>query len=119
MGANATRFATHLTVLLDPGRWDGVAKHMRSALADLGLRADAIDADVQRNYCEEHNMLLDQHLALHDVPPAVEEIHLVEVRCSGEVRGGLSGVAAERAVTGALVSALPEGTGWYGTTVAA
>ncbi len=106
-------FTTHLTALADPAAWPAVEKRMRSALADLGLRADEVEVRVQRNYCEEDNMLLDQHMAAHESPPMVEEIHLIRVRSSG----GRSGVETERAITKALVGALPEGAGWYGTTV--
>ena len=112
-------FTTHLTALLDAARWGDVEKHMRAALADAGLWNDGIDVRIQRNYCEEDNMLLDQHLATHEAPPTVEEIHLIRVRSSGEPLGGLVGVEADRAITKALVGALPEGTSWYGTTVGA
>lgn len=112
-------FTTHLTALLDASRWADVEKHMHVALADLGLWNDGIDVRIQRNYCEEDNMLLDQHMAAHEAPPTIEEIHLIRVRSSGEPKGGLVGVEADRAITQALADALPEGSGWYGTTVGA
>ncbi|MFD5867224.1 hypothetical protein ACFWGD_01230 [Corynebacterium sp. NPDC060344] len=110
-------FTTHLTALLDPGRWRDVEKQMHVELTALGLWNDGIDVRVQRNYCEEDNMLLDQHMATHDAPPVAEEIHLIRVRSSGEPKGGLVGVEADREITKALAGTLPEGTGWYGTTV--
>ncbi|WP_295624120.1 hypothetical protein [uncultured Corynebacterium sp.] len=123
-------FTTHLTLLLDPGEWVAVEKRMQRALADLGMWNDGISARVQRNYCEEDNMLLDQHLALNDSPATVEEIHLVRVKCTGDEEawwalhgdgagdgGAGAPVELERSITRALTAALPEGTGWYGTTV--
>lgn len=112
-------FTTHLTALLDASRWEAVEKQMHAALADLGLWNDGIDVRIQRNYCEEDNMLLDQHMSLHEQAPTIEEIHLIRVRSSGEPEGGHVGVEADRAITKALAGALPEGAGWYGTTVGA
>lgn|SRR5699024_4530542 len=112
-------FTTHLTVLLDASRWSVVEKQMHAALSGLGLWNDGIDVRIQRNYCEEDNMLLDQHMATHDAPPVTEEIHLIRVKSSGEPKGGLTGVEADRAITKALAGALPDGAGWYGTTVGA
>ena len=112
-------FTTHLTALLDASRWEAVEKQMHAALADLGLWNDGIDVRIQRNYCDEDNMLLDQHMSLHERAPTIEEIHLIRVRSSGEPKGGLAGVEADRAITKALAGALPKGTGWYGTTVGA
>lgn len=112
-------FTTHLTALIDPAAWPCVEKQMHAAIADLGLWNDGIDRRIQRSFCEEDNMLLDQHLATHERPPVAEEIHLIRVRSSGTPKGGLAGVAADREITKALVAALPDGSGWYGTTVGA
>ena len=112
-------FTTHLTALLDASRWEAVENQMHAALGYLGLWNDGIDVRIQRNYCEEDNMLLDQHMSLHEQAPTIEEIHLIRVRSSGEPKGGLVGVEADRAITKALADALPEGAGWYGTTVGA
>lgn len=73
-------FTTHLTALLDASRWEAVENQMHAALADLGLWNDGIDVRIQRNYCEEDNMLLDQHMSLHEQAPTIEEIHLIRVR---------------------------------------
>ena len=97
-----------LNVLLTPAEW----VRSQALLSDVeGFTVESVDAEEMSGFCEAENMLVAQYQQLHGRSPAVEVVHRIEI--TGTT------MLSDRDVTRAVVdSAFPEGTLWYGTTIA-
>ena len=97
-----------VAVLISPEDWAEVVPKLQSTLTEQHQLMD-LDVQVQHNFCEADNMLVDQYLAEHDSAPIHEQLHLVKLQVYGP--------PLAQAVNKLLADLLPEGTNWYGNTV--
>ena len=97
-----------LNVLLTPAEW----VRSQALLPDVeGFTVESVDAEEMSGFCEAENMLVAQYQQLHGRSPVVEVVHRIEITGTTTL--------SDRDVTRAVVdSAFPEGTLWYGTTIA-
>ena len=97
-----------LNVLLTPAEW----VRSQALLSDVeGFTVESVDAEEMSGFCEAENMLVAQYQQLHGRSPAVEVVHRIEITGTTTL--------SDRDVTRAVVnSAFPDGTLWYGTTIA-
>ena len=97
-----------LNVLLTPAEW----VRSQALLSDVeGFTVESVDAEEMSGFCEAENMLVAQYQQLHGRSPVVEVVHRIEITGTTTL--------SDRDVTRAVVdSAFPEGTLWYGTTIA-
>ena len=97
-----------LNVLLTPAEW----VRSQALLPDVeGFTVESVDAEEMSGFCEAENMLVAQYQQLHGQSPVVEVVHRIEITGTTTL--------SDRDVTRAVVdSAFPEGTLWYGTTIA-
>ena len=76
-----------------------------------GFTVESLEAEEMSGFCEAENMLVAQYQQLHGRSPVVEVVHRIEITGTTTL--------SDRDVTRAVVdSAFPEGTLWYGTTIA-
>lgn len=97
-----------LNVLLTPAEW----VRSQALLSDVeGFTVESVDAEEMSGFCEAENMLVAQYQQLHGRSPVVEVVHRIEITGTTTL--------SDRDVTRAVVnSAFPDGTLWYGTTIA-
>lgn len=99
---------TDLSILISPQDWAAAVPKIHSELTAQHQLMD-LDVQVQHNFCETDNMLMDQYMATHESAPLHEQLHLVKLQVYGP--------PLPVTVTKLITDLLPEGTNWYGTTV--
>ena len=106
--AGARPVRVSLNVLLTPAEW----VRSQALLSDVeGFTVESVDAEEMSGFCEAENMLVAQYQQLHGRSPVVEVVHRIEITGTTTL--------SDRDVTRAVVnSAFPDGTLWYGTTIA-
>ena len=101
--------STDLNVLLTAAEWSRASNTMPATLASAGYLVRTIHADIIDLTCEPDNMLVNQFSQYEGRPPIAEQLHRVVING----RSALSLADATKAV----ISALPPGTYWYGTSL--
>lgn len=100
---------TDLNLLITPVEWQQLVEIIPQQLTGEGFMVTKISATEVSLTCEPDNMLVNQFEQAEGRSPTVEVLHRVLI-----VGSTLLPVVA---VTTAVVSVLPTGTYWYGTTV--
>ncbi|MEK0372256.1 hypothetical protein [Corynebacterium mastitidis] len=104
------RIATDIQALLLPTEWRRCAAELPGALRERGYEAERVWAQEADLSCEPDNMLVTQYAQVEGHPPIAEVLHRIVINGYGDLD--------LRAATAAVVACLPEGTYWYGTSVA-
>ncbi|ALC06235.1 hypothetical protein CDES_09215 [Corynebacterium deserti GIMN1.010] len=99
--------STDLNILIVPSEWDRVIETLPTALHDAGFEASEIHSQIVDLTCEPDNMLVTQFSQMEGHPPIVEVLHRVVVNGTSDLE--------LKALTKAVVSTLPQGIYWYGT----
>ncbi len=105
---NARDVATDMSILITPAEWNRVVAKMPKKLRKAGYEPYDVNAEVVDLTCEPDNILVNQFELTEGHSPSVEVLYRIVING----RSALSLVAATKAV----VSALPKGIYWYGTT---
>lgn len=102
--------STDLQALLLPAEWWRCAELLPEELGRRGYTVAGVWVQEVNLTCEPDNMLATQYAQVEGHPPIAEVLHHIVIT-------GSSGLDL-RAATAAVVDCLPEGTYWYGTSVA-
>nr|WP_227658975.1 MULTISPECIES: hypothetical protein [unclassified Corynebacterium] len=96
--------------MLLPTEWRRCAADLPGALRERGYEAEQVWAQEVDLTCEPDNMLATQYAQVEGHPPIAEVLHRIVINGRSDLD--------LRAATAAVATCLPEGTYWYGTSVA-
>lgn len=101
--------STDLQLLIEPSEWEAVAATLPAQCAEHGYEVASVHAEPISLSCEPDNMLITQYQQQYGALSPSMQLHRVVINGSSDL--------SLTEATQVVVSALPEGTFWYGTSM--